>query len=231
MSGEIILLDGCCCAGGAGYGYWQAAQELGKKITIVSVDINPQPNHCQMPGMQFVQDDLISFLDKNHKHFTHLHASPPCQQYSNSTAPSRNNGKMYRDILGEVVERFRKYPQPSVIENVPQAPIRPDIVLRGDMFGLGTLKRRYFELNNWFMLRPGVPIIKGSVKAGDYCTIVGKGNLTKKKTHTKYKQDQGNIKDNWRHASGNYWMKTYKELAESIPWKYTHYIGTQFFTI
>jgi DNA (cytosine-5)-methyltransferase 1 len=229
MTKEIILLDGCCSAGGAGYGYYQAAQKLGIKITIIGVDVKPQPNYPTLPGFEFVQDDLLSFIDKNHKKFTHLHASPPCQNYSVASAQFIKKGKVYLDILEPVKQRFASYKQPCVIENVLPAPLRQDIILRGDMFGLGVLKARAFQLDNWFMMAPCRPMIKGSVRGGDYCTVVGKGNLTSKKGFEQYKHHRGSIKENWRYSTGNHWMQTYKELAESIPWKYTEYIGEQFF--
>ena len=34
--------------------------------------------------------------------------------------------------------------------------------------------------------------------------------------------------DTWKILTGNYWMKSAHELSESIPWVYTHYIGSNF---
>ncbi len=42
---KIILLDGCCKAGGAAQGYADAAKELGIEIEITGVDIEPQPRY------------------------------------------------------------------------------------------------------------------------------------------------------------------------------------------
>ncbi len=229
---QIVLLDGCTCAGGAAYGYYMAAIELGLSIHIVGVDKNNKKTHPPIPGYEFIQADLIDFLHKNKKEFTHYHASPPCQQYSCSTQAERNKGKVYNDILSDVQSIFNTLKQPTMIENVPQAPIRKDLVLRGDMFGLKILKKRHFEMNNCFMLQPGVPIIKGTVRAGDFATVVGNGSLKSRKESNDFKHTEKSgtsIKDIWRYATGNYWMTDYKDFAESIPWVYTKYIGLQIF--
>lgn len=85
---------------------------------------------------------------------TYIHASPPCQLYSNSTAvaKSKNPEKEYSNICVDIKDYLRSINKPSVIENVLQAPIRNDIVLNGDMFRLKVLRSRKFELNNWFMM-------------------------------------------------------------------------------
>jgi DNA (cytosine-5)-methyltransferase 1 len=229
---EIILLDGCTCAGGAAYGYYKAAEKLGIKIHVVGVDCDDKKTHPPIPGYEFIKDDLISFLHKNIKNFTHLHASPPCQEYSPSTQTARNGGKVYKDILEAVQNIYRASHLPSVIENVPQAPLRPDVVLRGDMFGLKILKKRHFETNNFFMMNPCRPVIKGSVRAGDYATVVGHGSKKTRKGSADFKHQElsgTSVKDIWQYASGNFWMTDYKDLSESIPWVYTEYIGEQFF--
>lgn len=41
----IKLLDLCCKAGGCSVGYYQAARELGVKIHITGIDIEPQENY------------------------------------------------------------------------------------------------------------------------------------------------------------------------------------------
>ena len=75
---EIKLLDLCCKAGGAAMGYKQAADDLGIKITITGIDIEPQPNY----PFNFIQADAVEYLRNNWQNYTHVHASPPCQAYS-----------------------------------------------------------------------------------------------------------------------------------------------------
>jgi DNA (cytosine-5)-methyltransferase 1 len=164
----IKLLDLCCKAGGCSMGYFQAAQDLGIDIEITGVDIEAQPNY----PFKFVQADAEQYFIENWENFTHVHASPPCQEYSVSTVAMRKAGKKYKDNLDGLSRLMYQSGLPGVIENVPTAPIRPDIILRGDMFGLKVLRKRHFELVNWFMMQATIPRQVGSVKEGDYAQVL-----------------------------------------------------------
>lgn len=208
-------------------GYFLAAKDLGFNIEITGVDIEPQPNY----PFNFVQADASDFFISNWKHFSHVHASPPCQKYSNATAHQRANGKVYRDNLDELRLLITESKLPGVIENVPTAPLRPDIVLRGDMFGLKVLRKRHFELINWFAMNPIMPLKKGTVYDGDYVSVYGKAGIKKS---SKYRAAQPKfkkrtIKETWQYAMGIDWMTKDTELAEAIPPAYTRYIGRDFF--
>ena len=112
------------------------------------------------------------------------------------------------------------------MENVMAAPVRPDLVLSGKMFDLPIWRHRRFEIHNWFCLQPSDPPPKGTFKNGDYITVCGKGSLKStgcKKVHF----SKGSIQKTWEYAMGIDWMKTKKEIAESIPPAYTEYIGKQ----
>ena len=69
------LLDLCCCAGGASMGYAKAG------FHVTGVDIKEQPNY----PFDFVQGDALEYLKGNISAFDVIHASPPCQGYSNHT--------------------------------------------------------------------------------------------------------------------------------------------------
>lgn len=225
---KIRLLDLCCKAGGCSVGYHQAAIELGYDIQIIGVDNEPQPNY----PYKFVQADAVKYLAKNYHKFTHIHASPPCQKYSVTTkSVQKNNPEVEYSAIAEEIRDFLHTIQvPSVIENVLQAPIRKDIVLNGDMFGLKVLRSRKFELNNFFMMQPLKPKKLGTVKSGDYATVVGNGRL-KANDGVKFKVPGNNIIEVWSNAMDIHWMKTRDELKEAIPPAYTKYIGYEFFKV
>jgi DNA (cytosine-5)-methyltransferase 1 len=80
------LLDLFCGAGGCTKGFQRAGFE------VVGVDISPQPNYC---GDDFVQMDALEFLRRLLdgervagyvlSDFVAVHASPPCQGYSDGS--------------------------------------------------------------------------------------------------------------------------------------------------
>ncbi len=220
---KIILIDGCCKAGGAARGYYEAAQELGYDIEITGVDINPQPRY----PYNFQKSDCIHYLIEKWKKFNFFHFSPPCQKYSVATNRQRAAGKEYKDILTPLQILIKKYGLPAIIENVPSAPLRKDIVLRGDMFGLRTLRKRVFELHNLFMLQPGFPLKKGSVHTGEFVTVCGNGDMDAP-NGSPLKVPGNSVVEVWSNAMGIDWMNR-AELAEAIPPAYTKYIGLQLF--
>lgn len=223
MTRVIKLLDLCCKAGGCSVGYYMAAQALGLNIQIVGVDKDQQPDY----PFTFVQADAVKYLQNNLDQFDIFHASPPCQKHSVSTAPHRKNGKQYPDIIEPLRQLIAQTQKPGIIENVPTAPVRPDVVLTGNMFGLKVLRKRHFELLNWFMLNPYLPEKVGSVKAGDYACVFGKAAYRKSKGDAMPKFKQSTVVKTWGYAMGIDWMTKDTDLAEAIPPAYTQYIGVE----
>ena len=166
------LLDAYCGAGLAALGYTQAGFEC------TGIDI--EKKSCYAGGTFVLADALEVLKDVSYcRKFDAIHASPPCQRYSKSTAVHRSKGKEYPDLISETRQLLDKIGRPYVIENVPSAPIRHDIVLLGHMFGLNVIRKRAFELGGWFMLCPLPPKQIGSVYSGDFVSIFGKAGYRK----------------------------------------------------
>ena len=149
------LPDLFCGAGGAGKGYMEAG------FTVYGIDIEPQPDY---PGA-FHQGDAISALstligggaltfvwpDGRIERLTladlaAIHASPPCQA-STVLTKGTNKGMEYLNLIPATRALLALLSVPTVIENVQGSDLRRDLTLCGEMFDLGVIRHRYFELN------------------------------------------------------------------------------------
>jgi DNA (cytosine-5)-methyltransferase 1 len=206
------LLDLFCGAGGAAMGYHRAG------FDVVGVDIAPQPRY----PFTFVQADALEFLGEIVLHpearfregFDAIHASPPCKRFN---VLSRNLGSAgsHPDLLTPMRELLKASGLPWVIENVPGAPMRPDLKLCGCMFGLPGLKReRWFEF--W---RPVFEMRQPCRHIGQTITVVGGGPDYRNPHRAASLADK-------KRAMGIDWM-TRDGLAQAIPPAYTEHIGTQ----
>jgi DNA (cytosine-5)-methyltransferase 1 len=199
------LLDLFCGAGGASVGYHRAG------FDVVGVDLHPQPNY----PYEFHQADALTFpLDG----FDAIHASPTCQTFSLASAWRPGTKEKYPDLVTPM--RLRLHAEatvPFVIENVPGAPIRQDVLLCGEMFGLRLHRHRYFETEGFLVMQPA--------HSGHRL----KGALTNCHIEAGYtRQVAGNFAGmaSASEAMGIDWM-TRLELAEAIPPAYTEFIGGQ----
>lgn len=196
-----LLLDLFCKAGGAGMGYHRAG------FDVVGVDIEPQPNY----PFQFVQADAIEYLLKDGGRFDVIHASPPCQAYSNAA-------KIMKREHPDLIEATRQAmpAKPWVIENVEGSPLIEPIVLCGYSFGLGTYRHRLFESS--------VQLTAPKHRSHDKPTTkMGRRPKPGEMMHV-----VGNFSGvaQARVAMGIDWM-TRDELREAIPPAYTEHIGRQ----
>lgn len=222
------LLDLYSGAGLGAIGYQQAG------FHVTGVDIEKKSCYA---GDTWIEADALEVLAdvKFCRQFDAIHASPPCQKYSQSTAMFRAQGKQYADLIEPTRNMLNLIGMPYIIENVPTAPIRADIVLHGWMFGLHVMRKRHFELGGgFFMMQPGVSKRVGSVKDGDFCTVIGKQGYRKYKGLPKNwrpKFDQGTGIKTWLYAMGipiEYKFRD-TEISEGIPPAYTKYIGGYLF--
>jgi len=215
------LLDLYCCAGGCSVGYARSGFE------VVGVDIKPQKNY----PFQFIQGDALEVLKRIGKDFDIVHASPPCQKYSRSTAAHRlNSQKEYPDLVASTREAMEAMGLPYIMENVPGAPLSPHLKLSGYHFGLKVIRWRWFELGKLFVLQPGHLRPTGNTIEGDYITVVGKGGHNSGQAKPKdIKIWKGSWKSTAAYAMDIDWM-TWPEMAQAIPPAYTEFIGSQIIT-
>lgn len=218
------LLDVYSGTGLAAIGYHESGFE------VTGVDIQDKPRypfkHIQADALEILKD--LAFV----RQFDAIHASPPCQAFTPSTAQQRANGKTYPNLIEVTRDLLNKTGLPWIMENVPNAPVRKDLILRGDMFGLNVWKTRIFEFGGGFwMMQPSRPTRVGSVKNGDYVSIFGKGGYrkyTKMEVGWRPKCDQGSIIKTWHYAMGipqEFGPFKDVEISEGIPPAYTKYIG------
>ena len=203
----LRLLDLFCGAGGAAMGYHRAGW------TVVGVDIEPQPDY----PFEFHQADALTFPLGG---FDGAHASPPCQA-STALTKGTNAGRVYPQLIPATRARLAAFDGPTVIENVQGAVVRKDLTLCGEMFGLGVIRHRYFELNHPVMTLPH-PKHRGRVAGwrhgtfypGPYFAVYGDGG------------GKGTV-EQWQEAMGIDWTADRKSLAEAIPPAFTQFIGEQ----
>ena len=204
------LLDLFCGAGGATKGYQRAG------FYVVGVDIRWQANYC---GDEFVQMDALEFLDSaswSGDWFDAAHASPPCPRFSLVSGFHGVAGK-HPDLIDETRDALTRHGAPFVIENVPGSPLRGDVVLCGEMFGLRVHRHRVFEVGGWFAMAPphGRHVLRGArtnCETGDGIARWITGNYA----------DHADASE----AMGIGWMGR-RELANAIPPAYTEFIGHQ----
>jgi DNA (cytosine-5)-methyltransferase 1 len=138
-------LDLFCGAGGASRGLQLAG------FHVTGIDIKPQPRYC---GDLFIQANAlrppVRLAD-----FDLIWASPPCQAF---TPMRRVSLAVHRklpdrpDLIAATRALLAQHLS-TIIENVPEAPIRRDLVLCGSLFGLRVRRHRAFEMSGIWALR------------------------------------------------------------------------------
>jgi DNA (cytosine-5)-methyltransferase 1 len=199
------LLDLFCGAGGAAMGYHRAGFE------VVGVDIVPQPRY----PFESHQADALTFpLDG----FNAVHASPPCQPFTIASAFHPGTKAAHDDLIDGVRRRLATTGAPTVIENVPGAPLRHDVLLCGEMFGLALHRHRYFEIGNALCLQP--PHTRHRLKSAEHNCHVEPGYTRLVAGHFGHRRSA-------HAAMGVDWAMTRSELAQAVPPAYTELIGHQ----
>lgn len=205
------LLDLFCGAGGAARGYRDAGWH------VTGVDIAPHPRYA---GHIFIQGDAIEYVLMHGHEYDAIHASPPCQAYTALTRGT-NRGRTYPDLIAVTRKALERTAVPWVIENVPGAPIRRDLMLCGEMFGLRVIRHRTFEFSADVLVPQVVhPRHRGRVAGwrhgrrydGYYVAVYGDGG------------GKGSVAE-WQDAMGIHWTSVRREIAEAIPPAYGRFVG------
>lgn len=207
------LLDLFCGAGGAAMGYHFAGFE------VVGVDIAPQPNY----PFEFHQADALTYSLAG---YDVIHASPPCQAYSNMAKLTKRD---YPRLIEPIRERLEASGAVYVIENVEGAPLIDPVLmcgverdLRYDRYVLR--RHRLFESNSPNLWSPGCACHPGD---GTTMAVYGGGNTTKPRTSkTSGGRPYKGTADERRFIMRTPWM-TMAEVNEAIPPAYTEYLGRQ----
>ena len=139
----LKALDLFCGAGGAALGLIRAGYQ------VTGIDINPTLKDIY-PG-KFIAHDLSNgTIPVNIQDYDLIWASPPCQKFS---VANRRKIKSKIDLIPQTLNLLLDHPY-QVIENVPQAPIRKDLILTGPTVGLIYIeRRRHFQLS-WKIPQP-----------------------------------------------------------------------------
>lgn len=202
------VLDLYCGAGGASFGMSKALEASCLEYEIIGIDIQVQSRYPFNRRTMNVLDMSCSDLEQ----FDFIWASPPCQRYSLLSYVTK---KEYPDLIPFTRDLLIQAARPYVIENVEYAPLRKDLLLCGEMFGLKVFKHRIFE-TNFCIKQPAHNKHIGSVKHGDYFTTAGNGGCK-----------SGYIRE-WQAALGIDWMYDKHLLAEAVPPAYSCYIMEEF---
>ena len=183
---------------------------------VTGVDIAPQPRY----PFTFHQGDAMTWpLDG----YDVIHASPPCQYYSQMSNSRPGLADTYPDLVEPTRALLERSGLPYVMENVMGAGLadatdlhgRFGVLLCGSMFGLRLYRHRAFETSQPFAAlhhpRHDIPASKaGHWQPGTIISVSGHtGSLAVAKA-----------------AMGIDWMIG-DELSEAIPPAYTEHIGAQ----
>jgi DNA (cytosine-5)-methyltransferase 1 len=196
-------LDLFCGAGGAAMGLYRAG------FDVVGIDIKKQPRY----PFPFIQADALR-PPVRLEDFDLVWASPPCQHY---TALRAVHPEMISwDSIPPTRDMLKASGKAYVIENVVGAPIRADLTLCGEMFGLQTYRHRLFEIEGFYAMQQPHPRHRiphctrkrrRSFDAGLFISVTGNvGSYLGPK------------------CLGIDWM-TGEELSQSIPPAYSEHIG------
>ncbi|MEU6530490.1 DNA methylase [Streptomyces sp. NPDC046928] len=216
---QPLLLDLFSCAGGAATGYARAG------FTVHGCDIAHRPNY----PFPYHRGDALAYLAHliatgEIRRYALVHASPPCQDKCTLTVGTNRSqgwGGAHVDLVAPTRDLLDSTGLPYVIEQPNgRADIRKDLTLCGEMFGLGVIRHRNFELGGWTTRQPAHMPHRGRVRGyrhgqyfdGPYVAAYGNGG------------GKPSVPE-LQAALGIDWTDVREELTEAIPPSYSEHIG------
>jgi DNA (cytosine-5)-methyltransferase 1 len=186
---------------------------------VVGVDIKPQPHY----PFKFIRMDAMKVVPDLVPGVVAVHASPPCQGYSNLRRKIE-----HPRLIAPVRETLLAAGLPFVIENIEDArrELRNPVRMCGSTFDLNVRRHRWFECSFPVMVPPcqhdGREIRAYYGKKGWLVWTPGATAVQKqgRKPILRGKVEQA------AEDMGIDWM-TWDELREAIPPAYTQFIGEQ----
>lgn len=209
----LRALDCYCGAGGATRGLQLAG------FHVTGIDIKAQPRYV---GDAFIQADATNPpLDL--RDFDFIWASPPCQHHT--AMKTMHNAKPHLDLIPQTRDLLRWYGRPYCIENVEGAPLINPTRLCGTMFGLGVdgveLRRHRIFETSFPMPQLRCNHDRGNAVIGIY------GGHVRNRRRRVGSASRGvadfSVEDG--HAAMQIDWMTLKELSESIPPAFSHFVA------
>ena len=208
------LLDLYCCSGGASMGYHRAGFD-----EVVGVDIKNRPHY----PFELVVSDAIEYVENHGHEFDAIHASPPCQPFSQ--AVKIENRKKRLNLIPATREALIATGKPFIIENVPTA--RKELIdpvqLCGSFFGKPIRRHRLFESNVSLWSTPCSHDAYPAIYEPAWNRV---NKLRVLSISGGYVKGGVDIEEH-KQAMGIDWEITIPELSEAIPPFYTEWLGTQ----
>ncbi len=209
------LLDLFCGAGGCAAGYVRAGFE------VVGVDNRPMPRYLKSGASEFIQADALEYCREHGREFDAIHASPPCQAYSENMRHLAGDSPR---LIEPICDLLGAMGIPWIVENVEGAPLatasnlfgQHGVLLCGTMFDLRIWRHRLFETS--------FPISAPGACHHDGAPL----NPHREESRDRMRQEFGQVdfEKIWRSEAGVAWMDK-NDGRQAIPPAYTEYIGRQ----